>query len=337
MRSASPIDGVMSGQDAIERVAEVTGAAGAPQRTVAPNPPARAIESAAPALLGAAQDPQPPASPGASAQVASFAAALSEAEMAMLTASSMATLSAAGEGASVGAGATLPLLGSELQGLLATLPTTLAEGSSITPTTGAPTVPLAGTPTPYAAGDPTSAPLGDPAAGTLAPTSGVNGASAIGPLGLSGLPAGGQISERIVRIAESQAGNHEEPMGSNEGPAIAMYRSATRGAIPGAPWCAYFVSWVARQAGEPIGSEGQGLGAVSEIWEWAQQTGRAIPNAPGVLPKPGDLIVFGDQHVGIVRGVLPNGQIETVEGNYENKVALNVRSPSEPTGYVEMG
>ncbi len=64
--------------------------------------------------------------------------------------------------------------------------------------------------------------------------------------------------------------------------------------------------------------------------------GRAIPNGPGVVPAPGDLIVFGGEHVGIVRRVLPNGDIETIEGNYENKVALNVRTPSEPTGYVNM-
>ncbi len=141
---------------------------------------------------------------------------------------------------------------------------------------------------------------------------------------------------RIVAIAESQLGQTEQPPGSNESPAIAEYRTATAGAAPGEPWCAYFASWVAREAGEPIGTGGQGLGAVSEIWSWAQSTGRAIPNGPGVVPQPGDLIVFGDEHVGIVRGVLPDGQIQTIEGNYENKVAANVRSPSEATGYVSM-
>jgi CHAP domain len=141
---------------------------------------------------------------------------------------------------------------------------------------------------------------------------------------------------RIVAIAETQLGQTEQPPGSNESPAIAEYRSATEGASPGAPWCAYFASWVARQAGEPLGSQGQGLGAVSDVWSWAQSTGRAIPNGPGVVPKPGDLIVFGDEHVGIVRDVLPNGQIQTIEGNYENKVAANVRSAGEATGYVEM-
>jgi hypothetical protein len=141
---------------------------------------------------------------------------------------------------------------------------------------------------------------------------------------------------RIVAAAESQIGQTEQPPGSNESPAIAQYRSATAGAIPGAPWCAYFASWAARQAGEPLGASGEGLGSVSAIWSWAQSTGRAIPNSPGVTPKPGDLIVFGSEHVGIVRGMLPNGNIQTIEGNYENKVALNERPPGEATGYVEM-
>jgi len=157
-----------------------------------------------------------------------------------------------------------------------------------------------------------------------------------GVVGAGELSTGGGAGAQIVAIAESQLGQTEQPPGSNESPAIAQYRTATVGAVPGAPWCAYFASWAARQAGEPIGENGQGLGSVSEVWSWAQNTGRAIPNGPGIVPKPGDLIVFGGEHVGIVRDVLPNGQIQTIEGNYENKVAANVRSPTEATGYVEM-
>jgi hypothetical protein len=157
-----------------------------------------------------------------------------------------------------------------------------------------------------------------------------------GVSGTTGLASPGSPGARIVAIAESQLGQAEQPPGSNESPAIATYRSATAGAVPGAPWCAYFASWVAREAGEPIGSLGQGAGAVGDVWSWAQSTGRAIANGPGVVPQPGDLIVFGDEHVGIVSDVLPNGDIQTIEGNYENKVAANVRSPTEATGYVNM-
>jgi hypothetical protein len=160
--------------------------------------------------------------------------------------------------------------------------------------------------------------------------------SAAGVVGSSLGPPGESTGARIVAVAESQLGQTEQPPGSNESPAIAQYRGATEGSVPGAPWCAYFASWVARQAGEPLGAQGQGIGDVSDVWSWAQNNGRAIPNGPGVVPKPGDLIVFGGEHVGIVRGILPNGQIATIEGNYENKVAANVRSPTEATGYVSM-
>lgn len=168
-------------------------------------------------------------------------------------------------------------------------------------------------------------------------------ASAVSPTGaslsmqaLNGQVAGAGNGSRVVAVAETQIGQAEQPPGSNESPAIAEYRAATAGAAPGAPWCAYFASWAARQAGTPLGPQGEGLGSVSAIWSWAQGAGRAVPNGPGVTPKPGDLIVFGGEHVGIVRGVLPNGNIQTVEGNYENKVSLNERPPGEATGYVSM-
>jgi hypothetical protein len=158
-----------------------------------------------------------------------------------------------------------------------------------------------------------------------------------GTAGMPGsVPGSSGPGARVAAVAETQIGQSEQPPGSNESPAIAEYRSATAGAMPGEPWCAYFASWAARQAGGPIGPSGQGLGSVSEIWSWAQGAGRAVPNGPGVVPKPGDLIVFGGEHVGIVRGVLPDGRIETVEGNYENKVSANIRGAGEATGYVSM-
>jgi hypothetical protein len=184
-------------------------------------------------------------------------------------------------------------------------------------------------------GDPTypqaasAASLASPAGYPVAGAGAVTGTPAVAyPTGTPG--------QRIAQIAESQLGQTEQPPGSNESPAIAQYRTATAGAIPGAPWCAYFASWAARQAGEPLGANGEGAGSVGQIWAWAQSSGRAIPNGPGVTPQPGDLIVFGDEHVGIVRDVLPNGDIQTIEGNYENKVAANVRTPTEATGYVNM-
>ena len=113
-----------------------------------------------------------------------------------------------------------------------------------------------------------------------------------------------------------------------------MYRGAVAGAAPGEPWCAYFASWAAARAGVPLGDAGQGLGSVSAIADWAGRTGRLLP--PTATPAPGDLILFGGRHVGIVESVNADGSLTTVEGNYANAVSRVHRSPAEATGYVAL-
>ena len=178
-----------------------------------------------------------------------------------------------------------------------------------------------------------------PASGQVASAAPGTGATFMTTLQGAMAPAGvasGSPAAAIVSIAEGEVGQAEQPPGSNDSPRIAAYRTATVGAQAGEPWCAYFASWVARQAGEPIGDQGQGLGYVGDIWSWAQQTGRAIPNGPGVVPTPGDLIVFGDHHVGIVEAVRPDGSIQTIEGNYSDQVSRVIRGSGEASGYVRM-
>ena len=157
------------------------------------------------------------------------------------------------------------------------------------------------------------------------------GAPALAP---AALPATGGPAPAIVQAAESQVGQAEQPPGSNDGPAVAAYRSAVAGAVPGAPWCAYFASWAARAAGTPIGDGGAGIGSVAGITDWAARTGRLL--APGTPPAPGDLILFGDRHVGIVESVAPDGTLTTIEGNEANAVTRRTRMPSEPTGFVRL-
>ena len=149
-----------------------------------------------------------------------------------------------------------------------------------------------------------------------------------------GTATGSGSGSGVVAAAESQVGQAEQPPGSNDGPAIAMYRSSVAGAQPGEPWCAYFASWAAAQAGTPLGDAGQGLGSVAGITDWAQRTGRYLP--AGSTPQPGDLMLFGDQHVGIVESVNPDGSLTTVEGNYDQAVSRVNRMPSEATGFVQL-
>ena len=87
------------------------------------------------------------------------------------------------------------------------------------------------------------------------------------------------------------------------------------------PWCAYFTSWAAREAGVPLGDNGQGFGRVDDVYAWAQKAGKAVPNTGGgVTPQPGDLIVW-DEHIGVVESVGADGTINTIEGNSSDKVS----------------
>jgi hypothetical protein len=161
-------------------------------------------------------------------------------------------------------------------------------------------------------------------------------AGAAVPLGFSG--AGATAGQRALAVAQGEVGQAEQPPGSNDSPRIADYRSSTAGSGTG-PWCAYFVSYAAQQAGSPIGEAGQGFGSVSAVADWAQRTGRWNPAASGTPPQAGDLIVWGGEHIGIVESVDPDGKIHTIEGNSSNAVTRRTHNASGDgaTGYVRLG
>jgi hypothetical protein len=179
-------------------------------------------------------------------------------------------------------------------------------------------------------------PTAVPAAGSAAATASASAfqqALSAANISQAAAPAssGTDAGLQTLQVAETQVGVTEQPPGSNDGPQIAEYRTATQGAYAGAPWCAYFVSWAAAQAGTPLGDQGQGLGSVAEITDWARSTGRLTST-----PAPGELILFGTAHVGIVKSVNADGSLTTVEGNASNGVREETRWPSEATGYVQL-
>jgi hypothetical protein len=160
-------------------------------------------------------------------------------------------------------------------------------------------------------------------------------AAVAAPMGIPGA-AGGSPGARALAAAQAEVGQAEQPPGSNDSPRIAEYRQATAGSGVG-PWCAYFVSWAAQQAGAPIGEQGQGMGATIAVEEWGKRTGRSLP--PGSVPQPGDLIVWGSRHIGIVESVDASGNIHTIEGNSSDSVARRTYGPDGggATSYVRLG
>jgi hypothetical protein len=143
--------------------------------------------------------------------------------------------------------------------------------------------------------------------------------------------------QAIVNLVSQEVGVAEQPPGSNDSPRIAQYRQATAGSGVG-PWCAYFTSWAAREAGVPLGDNGQGFGRVDDVYAWAQKSGKAIPNTGGVRPQAGDLIVW-DEHIGVVKNVDADGTIHTIEGNSSDRVSERTYAPgARPAiGYVRLG
>src|SRR4051794_3021485 len=140
------------------------------------------------------------------------------------------------------------------------------------------------------------------------------------------------VAHRMVSLSEKELsrGVREVPDGSNNAPSISRYRTATAGAMRGAPWCAYFASYIAKKAGVPLGWHGEGMGYVPYIRDWAHKTSRWRHT-----PKPGYLITF-PQHVGVVEHVYSNHTLTSIEGNAGNAVRREYQRWSDATGYVRL-
>lgn len=122
-------------------------------------------------------------------------------------------------------------------------------------------------------------------------------------------------SSQIVRVAESQLGQGEQPPGSN----CTIYG-------PCEEWCSLFAAWVWQHAGVPLPGSTAAYGYSGSLYTWTREHGgRVLPAT--ATPAPGDAVFYGtgpsaSAHVGIVQRVYPDGRITTIEGNYANHVAI---------------
>jgi hypothetical protein len=140
------------------------------------------------------------------------------------------------------------------------------------------------------------------------------------------------IPREIVRIARAEflKGIQEVPRGSNNSPRIARYRAALTPRPRSGPWCAYFASWVTQRAGVPIGTRGRGIAGAAGVRAWAQRTGRWVRS-----PRPGDLAVYGSEHVGVVVSVA-GSRMTTIEGNWSDRVSRLNRARGEAYGFARV-
>jgi hypothetical protein len=134
------------------------------------------------------------------------------------------------------------------------------------------------------------------------------------PLELGILPLGDgtasvAIAARLLALGISETG-------TNSGPWIATFTDGNAEA-----WCADFVSYVLRLAGQPFTggqSGGWRLAGAAGVRAWFTARGRYRPRAVA-QPLPGDIVYFRHSHVGIV--VAARGaSLLTIEGNASDAV-----------------
>jgi hypothetical protein len=134
-----------------------------------------------------------------------------------------------------------------------------------------------------------------------------------------------------VRLSQAELAKHvhEIPMGSDNSPDIARYRTAFAWRAPVSAWCGYFASYIAKQAGVPLGARGEGIGYVPDIKTWAQRSGRWVS-----VPRAGDLAVYPG-HVAIVESVA-GSMTSTISGNWSDRVSRYPRPRSDALGFVRL-
>jgi hypothetical protein len=145
------------------------------------------------------------------------------------------------------------------------------------------------------------------------------------------------VQQKMVRIAVRESRRHvrEIPAHSNLGPEIRKYHTAVTHAKPDAWWCTIFVSWVTKKAGYPIGSVGQGIAQVPNLFKWGRQQGFYFPKGSRQV-RLGDIAVHGYGHAGIVVRITKDRRIYTVDGNWGDSVRYQPLPFLSLDGYIRL-
>ena len=150
----------------------------------------------------------------------------------------------------------------------------------------------------------------------------------------------GQNIVDLLAVARRQIGYEEHdprtglPISPNGNPGCTKYGVSFGN--PTGEWCAYFVSWCARQAGIST-SVVPRLGNCAAAVSWYKKYSNFRTPSTGYVPKAGDIVFFNwaggetAKHIGIVTGV-SGDRLYTIEGNTDSdrgyRCAAKVRSRS---------
>ena len=155
------------------------------------------------------------------------------------------------------------------------------------------------------------------------------------------------VAGKVVAIAQQELALWNSGTLSGNGKDYLKYTYGAK-----ANWCAYFASWVYNQAGYPISATAANgsVPGVAGIQAIGQLGSRFTWHAfSGYTPQPGDLVIYGSEHVNIVTAV-SGGQVTVIGGNQgyasgqassysnslvtSNNISISGLSQQGATGYV---
>jgi peptidoglycan hydrolase-like protein with peptidoglycan-binding domain len=138
-----------------------------------------------------------------------------------------------------------------------------------------------------------------------------------------GGPASSEVVEEAVRVALTQNGVMEDPVGSNRGTQVDAY-NRTAGVPVASYWCMSFVYWCFVQAAARGGKPNPmpQTAYCPYLYSWGRQHGKLVNT-----PARGDIFLVkggpnGHSHTGLVTGV-SGSRFDSIEGNTNNDGSSN--------------
>jgi hypothetical protein len=131
-----------------------------------------------------------------------------------------------------------------------------------------------------------------------------------------------QLTDAALKVAQSQVGQMEKPLGSNWGQPVESYLASV-GITEPASWCMAFIVWCFDQASSQLGIADPltKTGAVVHAWNVAYPIHKST-DITGYTPQPGDIFIMEFTptagHTGIVEMVNSDGSLGTIEGNTDD-------------------
>lgn len=159
--------------------------------------------------------------------------------------------------------------------------------------------------------------------------------------------ASNSLLAEAVKVAISQIGVMEKPVGSNKGPEVNVYLKSV-GLDPGYYWCAAFLYWCFKKAADDTDIQNPLVKTAGCLNHWNNTKGKKILAAKAAanpsLLQPGCIFIIdhggGLGHTGIIERI-NGGFMHTIEGNSNDNGSSNgigvfrvVRKINSVKGYI---